>query len=142
MISEKDQRRFWARVALPNANGCMLWLGPLATNGYARMRAAGEPMQAHRVAYILAYGPIPDGLVLDHLCRVRHCVAPDHLEAVTNAENIRRGEAGRHNKAKTHCKLGHLYDPANTRIDRKGRRHCRTCALDAVHRFRAKKRTD
>ncbi|MGW5427907.1 HNH endonuclease signature motif containing protein [Streptomyces sp. NPDC004059] len=82
---------------------------------------------AHRVSYQLAYGTVPDGLVTDHLCRVRHCVAPEHLEVVTNAENVRRGNAGLLERTRTHCPAGHPYDDANTRIRANGWRDCRAC---------------
>ena len=73
-------------------------------------------------------GPIPDGLYLDHLCRVRDCVAPDHLEAVTNRENTVRGENFiARQVSTTHCPQGHLYDEANTYICGRGKRECRTC---------------
>lgn len=74
-------------------------------------------------------GPIPDGLQIDHLCRVRHCVNPAHLEPVTIAENVRRGAA-----AQTHCKYGHEYTPENTVIHHGGR-ECRTC-----NRIRSRRR--
>lgn len=86
----------------------------------------GERKVVHRIAYELLVGPIPDGLQLDHLCRVRNCVNPDHLEPVTGQENMRRGYFG----TKTHCPNGHAYDEANTYIfsNTRGRhRQCRTC---------------
>lgn len=80
---------------------------------------------AYRFAYEFLVGPIPDGLELDHLCRVRLCVNPAHLEPVTHAENNKRAGV-----AKTHCKWGHPYNEANTyrRRDRPGNRQCRVCA--------------
>jgi hypothetical protein len=140
IITEADAVRLWARVALPNEQGCMLWLGSLGSGGYARIRLPGTRVMAHRMAYELLVGPIPEGAQLDHLCRVRHCMAPAHLEPVTQAENIRRGEAGRHNKVKTVCKRGHAYTPENTRIRRNGTRACRKCALDFLHKYRSAKR--
>lgn len=134
-MSEKDQARFWAKVALPNEQGCMLWLGGTAV-GYGRFYLAGKMRGAHRLSYTLAYGPIPDGLVLDHLCRTPACVRPDHLEAVTNSENLRRGDtsANNGNIRKTHCPQGHAYDKGNTYVQT-GRRHCRECrrAHDRAH---------
>ena len=98
-------------------------------------------MAAHRFAYEMLVGPIPEGLDLDHLCRVRHCVNPNHLEPVTRSENLRRGirprlpqndRIGDKNRAKTHCPKGHPYDEANTLMhywkrENSMRRLCRTC---------------
>lgn len=131
ILTERDQARFWSKVALPNANGCMLWLAGKSNVGYGQFSLGGAPKRAHRISYELAYGPIPQGLFLDHLCRVRHCVAPLHLEAVTPAENIRRvpdhSVFGRHKSAKTHCPHGHPYDDANTYVNTSGARVCRAC---------------
>jgi hypothetical protein len=83
--------RFWAKFHRA-PDGCWLWTATIdGTNGYARFAPHGRMIGAHRWSYETFVGAIPDGLVIDHLCRVRHCVNPLHLEAVTNAENIRRG---------------------------------------------------
>lgn len=86
---------------------------------------------AHREAYKAFKGEIPDGLELDHLCRVRNCVNPDHLEPVTRLENARRGigglMAGLRQRAKTHCPAGHPYAPENTYFRANGNRMCVTC---------------
>ncbi len=83
----------------------------------------------HRRAYEILVGRIPDGLVPDHLCRVRHCWNPQHIELVTHGENIRRGD--HHERRKTHCPAGHAYDDANTGWRDRGRglksRCCRAC---------------
>lgn len=109
------------------AGGCWLWTGPLDAQSYGRH---GAPL-AHRVVYELLVGPIPKGLTLDHLCRVRSCVNPDHLEPVTHAENVRRGKAGEVNGDRqrnlTHCKRGHEYTPESTGRDHRGHRFCREC---------------
>lgn len=98
-------------------------------DGYAQVSIAGAKFLAHRVAYELAKGPIPEGLVIDHLCRVRNCVRPDHLEAVTNIENMRRGLGyGLQNGMRTRCINGHEYTPENTYAHPKtGKPRCREC---------------
>jgi hypothetical protein len=126
-MTERDEARFWAKVALPNEQGCMLWLASKLPNGYGRLHLSGQVAYAHRVSYELAYGRIPAGLQIDHLCRVRHCVAPFHLEAVTQQENMRRGAAGQHNAAKTCCPQGHPYEGANLYAAARGDRQCRLC---------------
>ena len=82
-------RRFWSRVNKDQE--CWLWTGPKDWHGYGQFKANGRRYQAHCFAYLLAHGEIPAGLELDHLCRMPPCVKVDHLEAVTHAENIRRG---------------------------------------------------
>lgn len=124
--------RFWAKVDLHAAGGCWLWLAGRHEDGYGRFRFGGAMVRAHRFAYELLAGEIPKGLVLDHLCRVRGCVNPDHLEAVTQAENTRRALLA--NTLKTQCPAGHPYDVINTRVTPDGRRHCRRCERDQRQR--------
>lgn len=88
--------RFHAKVVYDPPTTCWLWLGARSKNGYGVLRIgrAVDPIAyAHRVSYTLYFGTIPDGLVIDHLCRTRACVRPDHLEAVTQRENTIRGDA-------------------------------------------------
>lgn len=131
---------FWARVATA-AIGCWEWQGKsVQTSGYGQLNYGGTRRLAHRLAYELAVGPVPEGLVLDHLCRNRLCVNPMHLEPVTNRENLRRGEgwAGR-NARKTHCDRGHELTADNVKVrpSRNGR-ECRACAADyAIGRRKA-----
>lgn len=115
--------RLWSGIAPPDDNECRLWTRSTNFGGYGKFPLGGKEVAAHRVAYELTKGPIPEGLVLDHLCRVRLCCNPDHLEPVTHAENVRRGERA----TKTHCINGHAFTPENTYITRKGWRHCRAC---------------
>lgn len=89
--------RFWANVT--KTDGCWQWPGKPGRNGYGKVSRDNKPLYAHRAAYELAVGPIPDGLTIDHLCHNRMCVNPTHLEVVTRAENGRRGSLARWRKA-------------------------------------------
>ena len=119
-------------ITEPNC-GCWLWTGALDRGGYGR---CGQD-KAHRVSYYLFKGDIPEGLDLDHLCRVRSCVNPDHLEPVTRSINCLRGDTGKvgGNGAKTHCLQGHEYTEENTYLDSKGKRHCIKCKKLAYRRW-------
>jgi hypothetical protein len=145
-LTEKDERRFRAQVALPDSNGCMRWLGYVRKDGYASFYLAGKQVLIHRVSYVLAYGPIPEGLDVDHVkakgCRYRDCSAPDHLEAVTPQENHRRGEAGVNMRRKTHCPQGHAYAGDNLIVTKAGSRRCRTCARATNQRYEERRRAD
>lgn len=126
-ITEADMRRFWAKVVI-DPSGCLLWTASAFSAGYGQFKHGGRTLAAHRFAYTALVGPVPDGLVLDHLCRNKRCAAPDHLEPVTDRVNILRGEAPPAiNAAKTACMRGHLLDEANTYIVRPGKRLCRAC---------------
>jgi len=118
------------RIAFEPNSGCWLWVGALDPCGYGRItsgpRKNVKEEKAHRVSYRERHGAIPDGKELDHKCRVRCCVNPDHLEAVTHLENMRRGIVGTWQKARTHCPRGHEYSAENTYTEH-GRRHCREC---------------
>lgn len=120
------EERFWAKVQRGGPTECWLWTAS-RSDGYGHFHVSRARMPAHRYAYELLVGPIPEGLILDHLCRVRHCVNPAHLEPVTSAENTLRGYGmPARNARKTHCKYGHEFTPENTRRTRLGR-ECRTC---------------
>jgi hypothetical protein len=105
---------------------CLVWTGSLYKSGYGKL-STGHRGQcyAHRYAWSRVQGPIPDGLVLDHLCRNRRCCNVAHLELVTNAENIRRGRNLQ--SKKDYCKRGHPLHGDNVRVEKTGRRTCRTC---------------
>lgn len=134
-LFERDERRFWAKVVLPNSQGCMLWTGKPDGNGYGSFHLQGQAFRSHQISYWLAFGPAPGGFVIDHVkakgCTNRHCVAPDHLEAVTQIENVRRA-------MKTHCKRGHRLagDNVYVRLDT-GIRQCRACARIRARGYRA-----
>jgi hypothetical protein len=115
------EKRFWAKVDKGDGTGCWLWTGTRWAKGYGQVRHQNRRLLAHRVAYELLVGPIPDGYQIDHLCRVTRCVRPDHLEPVTPLENARRAAA-----FITHCPSGHPYDEVNTRRTTDGR-HCKAC---------------
>lgn len=142
MTSTTLKQRFFAKVTLPNADGCMVWAGGKVHNGYGVFSNGRRQVYAHRWSYEMWVGPIPDGLQLDHLCRVRDCVAPAHLEPVTARENLLRGDTvNARNAAKTHCPNGHELAGANLRKAdaARGRRQCETCHREYQRRYRAGK---
>lgn len=118
---------FWAKVTGGDVDTCWIWTGRLNEAGYGRYTSATRLVLAHRWAYVHMVGPIPDGLVLDHLCRVRACVNPWHLDPVTDLVNIRRGAATWSRKPIQFCKRGHEYTQENTYLFPTGERACRAC---------------
>lgn len=131
--------RFWEKVE--KTESCWLWTAGKYRNGYGAFWLGGGMRRAHRLAYADAKGTIHPGLELDHLCRVRNCVNPDHLEAVTRLVNTMRGErfgAGAP-PLKTHCPRGHEYSRENAYVYR-GRRQCRECKRRVRREWWARKR--
>ena len=114
-----------------SASGCWEWSGYRYGNGYAAMSWQGKQVLLHRLAYEQLVGPIPTGLQIDHLCRVRHCVNPDHLEPVTPQENTRRA-------MRSACVNGHEFTESNTYMHA-GKRYCRTCRRERVRASRGSK---
>lgn len=146
VLSPRQVERFWRSVdQTPGA--CWAWRGGIVKGGYGRFvarSAAWKPdgHRAHRVAWELLRGPVPAGLQLDHVCRNRLCVNPDHLEIVTNKVNVLRGVSpAAINARRTHCRNGHAFSVANTRIGRGGgKRICRACSrIRAAIRYARKR---
>ncbi|GGH34102.1 HNH endonuclease [Microbacterium album] len=123
------EARFWSKV--DKSGDCWLWTAA-TTYGYGRFAITKRQMiGAHRFAWETVNGPVPDGMVIDHLCRIRLCVNPAHMEVVTNGENVLRGEGlSALNARKTHCKNGHEFTPENTIVTKNpsgNGRACREC---------------
>lgn len=134
-MNADELRRFEAKYTVGDAGHdtpCWLWTGAVDKgSGYARFRMHSNTRLGHRVAYVHYVGPVQEGLELDHLCRVRRCVNPAHLEPVTHSVNLMRGAGPgivrARSAAVTHCPKGHAYSPDNTYLDRNGCRMCREC---------------
>jgi hypothetical protein len=117
---------------------CWEWTASRNAGGYGQFRVARSMRGAHRVAYTLLVGPVPAGLDLDHLCRNRACVNPDHLQPVTRQTNIRRGSSLVAGQARqTHCLRGHPFDGVNSYVSSRGKRECRACIRRKVREQRA-----
>lgn len=133
-----EQQRFFAKVE--KTTSCWLWQAALDDDGYGVFRASNKTHRAHKWLWELVKGKVPEGLVLDHLCRVRNCVRPKHLEAVTQKVNCERADVGGRvwRKKITHCPQGHEYTPENTYLQERGRtisRCCRACRNIARAKF-------
>lgn len=134
--------RFWSKVN--KTETCWLWTAVKTQGGYGRVRVNGKLWLAHRYAYEMEVGPVYPGLVLDHLCRQPSCVRPSHLEPVTHAENVRRGNGGRPkgpgakksgrsrnpDGSFVECPQGHLMAGDNLYVRPSGVRDCRRCNAD------------
>lgn len=143
---------FWAKADRREPDECWPWIKGLS-DGYGRVGFEGRLHLAHRIAYELEVGPIPDGLLLDHtchnadlecpggpLCMHRKCVNPKHLDPATFADNIRRGRS--YNGSLTHCRRGHEYTPENTIIQKGKYRSCKKCTRMKQAEHRAKRRKE
>lgn len=114
--------RFMSKVRV-EPSGCWLWLAAVnRVTGYGVFKGATKAVNAHRFAYEAFQGPVPEGLQLDHVCRVKRCVNPAHLEVVTASVNT-----WRHFSLTTHCSEGHPFSGSNLRTTPKGHRRCRAC---------------
>ena len=143
------EANFWAKVDRRSHAECWPWTGSIGPDGYGRFVAGGERL-AHRFAYALFFGPVLGGSDVDHMCHNvdttcvgghtclhRRCVNPSHLRAIPERANRRLARPGlrgkhlaEHQRAKTSCPRGHVYDEANTYVDKRGSRNCRACARE------------
>ena len=126
--------RLASKFEINPETGCWVWTAAKHRTGYGSVWSAGQMQRAHRVCYEATVEPIPEGLEIDHLCRNRDCINPDHLEPVTQKENIGRGVPWR--PRPTHCPNGHEYTPENTGVHKNSIR-CRTCDKGYQERRRA-----
>jgi hypothetical protein len=149
-LTPEQQDKFWAHVVVPyQPSCCWEWTASCDTNGRPQWGCVVDGQRhnfrAHRVAYTLLIGPIPDGMTLDHLCRNIGCLNPDHEEPVPEVINIYRSHGvSAMNRRKTHCKHGHEFSPENTRIRyKKGSqyRQCRKCWRSYKSLYDARRRS-
>jgi hypothetical protein len=126
LLRVRQEGECWTWTGSTNRDG---GYGVIGGGGYVPgSRSLSRVVYVHRVAYSILVGDIPDGQQIDHLCRNRLCIRPDHLEAVPQRLNLDRGFGPwAVNKRKTHCKRGHEFTAENTSVSRKGERNCRTC---------------
>ena len=132
--------RFWAKVDGAGPAECWVWTAACTEKGYGIFHSGEQVVVAHCWSREFAYGASPEGLVIDHLCRVHHCMNPKHLEPVTRAVNTKRavpfGVYGSANRRKTHCPQGHPYSDENTYVSKAGSRHCRACTRERLRGYR------
>ena len=134
---EQFQNRKKIRKRMKAVGDCWEWQGYVNNQGYGVINV-DKPILAHRMSYTAFVGEIPEGKVLDHICRNRKCVNPAHLRILTIGENVLCGETiAAKKKAQTHCIHGHPFDDENTYFY-KGRRQCRTCRRENDLKHKAK----
>lgn len=134
------ERGDWMRARItPLSNGCWLWNRRIEPNGYGRVYFKGRMYWAHRLVFELLRGSVPEGYELDHLCRVRRCVNPHHLEPVSHTENMRRSPIGASvgHRLKTQCPQGHPYS-GNNLIVYRNMRYCRQCQQQHKRNYKQK----
>lgn len=136
-----SREKLLSQLMIDVESGCVLWTGQKDKDGYGVI----SNRRVHRVAWEMFEGPIPPGLVIDHVkargCVNRHCAAIAHLEPVTDRENLLRGDTvNAANASKTHCIHGHEFSEANT--FGKGRRRCRICHREQGRARRAARKAE
>lgn len=130
----KAKARFWKKVSPAPSDACWIWHGATNTRGYGNVGRNHITYLAHRVAYELTNGPVPEGLDLDHLCRTKSCVNPAHLEPVTFLVNMRRRYSLTPDERHTHCLSGHELTSENTIwVLSSGQRRCRICVVERAN---------
>jgi hypothetical protein len=152
------EERFWRKVE--KTDSCWLWTAQVTPKGYGRFYVDGRNRGAHEVAYELFIGPIPPGLEIDHVCHSdsdcvfineecphRRCVNPEHLEAITHAENLARRNGAPGPSPKDYCMRGHPMGGHNLMVRRRSsdgklRRECRACSVDNTREWRAQKKAE
>lgn len=137
-MNKNDLLRFQKYIELDLLEGCWLWKSNINENGYGYFKINYKNMRAHRVSYQYWNGPISKNYEIDHLCRNRSCVNPQHLEAVTHQENTKRGLQSKphlnQHVNKTHCKRGHEFNEKNTYV-KDSSRHCRICHKERCRKY-------
>lgn len=137
------EEKIWARVDKSGPEGCWIWTGALDKHGYGEFSENRRRRRAHRVVYELVRGEIPPGLVMDHLCRVKSCVNPEHLDPVTHTENVRRGLISYNLRTKCRNGLHDITNPGNIYVNTDGKRSCRICINhNARMKYRKRKGLD
>lgn len=132
------EERFWSKVE--KTDTCWLWQAGLSPRGYGKFTVGHKDWRAHRFAYELLVGPIGEGLTIDHLCLVKNCVNPAHMEVVTLSVNVKRGlvSGGHRSSMKTHCPKGHPYEGANLIVAKGGGRRCHACLIAKGQKTRSR----
>lgn len=136
-LDEATQARFWAKVE--KKESCWNWTA-CRVQGYGQFSIGGTRYRVHRISLALAGVAVPEELTVDHLCRNRACINPEHLEVVTNKVNALRGVGSPAlNARKTHCIHGHELSGSNLHIGSDGYRECRACGRAAWHKYKVRR---